>query len=180
MHTRQRIREAVRDLLQDHDELRELFTARGRPVNERHTPYANIVSGAERSEMHSQQWQDKRTLPVYVRLYTQDGDESPNVLDDLAERVETLLSVDSTLGGIVESFEYRGADPDYESAAQQDLASLVLEYECVYIWEPTVDADDFETAVIEIDMAHPRNDPQDPAEPDGQIDASTTITLPQA
>ena len=51
---------------------------------------------------------------------------------------------------------------------------------CPYTMEMYgVATDDFLTSAVEIDLASPRNDPQDPTEPDGQIDAAVTITLPQ-
>lgn len=179
MHTRKKIREAVVEKLQGHPLLNELFLARTKATGSRRLPFANVITGGETTEDLSDQWQEKRTLQVYVQLYVLNAGSVVDELDDLAEVVEARLGSDLYLGGLCESMRYRGCQPDYESAAELEAALLTMTYEAVYIWQPDPDGDPLEMVHVEIDMSSPRNDPPNPIGPDGQLDASATINLPQ-
>lgn len=178
MHTRQKIRDKVKQLLAAHPGLANCYTGRVQPTSTDKLPFVNIETAGETSERHSDQFSELRTVRVYVRLYASADEHLDDTLDALAETVESLLSLDQTLGGITESFEYKGADPDTASAANVEAGMLSLEYECKYVWSPVPAVDDFGTAIVEIDMSSPRNDPPAPTVPDGQIDAAARITLP--
>lgn len=178
MHTRIQIRKAVLKLLQSHQGFSELCKSRGKPTDEGNLPFANVMTGVEIALDFTDQWREQRTLQVSVLLYQRDDEDVADALDDLAEKAEALLRRDQTLGGICESFRYKGATPDYESGAAQEIAALVLNYECVYIWEPVVDLEALTAIAVDIDMAGPRLEPQLPAHPDGQIDAVDVINLP--
>ncbi len=175
MHQRQKIRQALYDILYECDELRELFDARGRAVPGVNVPFSNIMIGKEYAAEYSDGFQQKRILPIYINIYVKQGDKSPNALDTIAESIESLLALDVTLKDTCENMEYKGADPDYQSGAEQGAAHLMLEYEVTYVWEPALDLTALKEVMIDIDMASPRNDPQTPPAPDGQIDASTLI-----
>lgn len=178
MHTRKKIRDKVKQLLVAHPGLANCYSGRVQPTHSSRLPFANVETGNETSERHSDQFSELRTVRVYVRLYASADEHLDDALDALAELVESLLSLDQTLGGIAETFEYKGADPDTASAANVEAGSLTLEFECKYVWETSPPLDDFGTAVVEIDMSSPRNDPPSPTIPDGQIDAAATIILP--
>lgn len=179
MHSRKKIRLAMYNMLQAHPLLTALFSARTKPTDESRVPFANIVTGPEQTEDLSDQWIEKRTVQVYVRLYVVNDASVVDLLDDLAEAVETLLGADQTLGGACSQMRYKGCDPDYDSAAEQEVALLTMNYECTYLWEPSPAGDDLEVVQVSIDMSSPRNEPQIPHTPDGQIDASATINVPQ-
>ncbi|AYR24256.1 hypothetical protein [Herbaspirillum rubrisubalbicans] len=179
MHTRKKIRLAVQEKLAGHPLLEKLFLARTRAARSEDLPFANIITGAEVTEDLSDQYQEQRTVQVYVQLYALNGAAVVDVLDDLADVVEQRLITDPYLGGICQSLRYKGSQPDYESAADLEAALLTMTYECVYIWQPSVEGDDLQKVAVEIDMASPRNDPPLPVGPDGQVDASATINFPQ-
>lgn len=179
MHARRQIRHAVTTRLQAHTGLAALFEARTKPTAEERLPFANVITGPESCERLADQWREVRTVMVMVQLFVRQASDVANTLDDLAEQVEALLGDDQTLGGVCEIFDYKGCDPDFDSAAAQEAASLTLNYECKYVWSPVAAADTLGAVSVAIDVAGPRNDPQLPAEPDGQIDAVDVINLPQ-
>jgi hypothetical protein len=179
MHQREQIRQAIFTLLQPHPLLNKLFVTRTKPTAESKLPFANVMSGTEVSEDLTDNWLEFRTLQVHVLLYVQQSPGVADALDNLAEAVENLLSKDQTLGGVCSKFRYKGCEPDYDSAVAQESALLTMNYEVEYVWEPTINADPLTTINVEVDMASPRNDPQVPATPDGQIDAVIEILLPQ-
>ncbi|MCP3653329.1 MAG: hypothetical protein GY734_08260 [Herbaspirillum sp.] len=179
MHIRKQIREKIYQLLEPHPALVNLFEARTKPLSNRKLPFANVINGAETAEDLSDQWQELRTVMFMVQVYVQDGHDVVDRLDELAAPIEALLAVDQRLGGLTVAFRYKGSDPDYTGAASSEAAMLTMNYEAKYIWEPQPVADDLTVVSVEIDMSSPRNDPPLPATPDGQIDASARITLPQ-
>ncbi|MDR1311924.1 MAG: hypothetical protein LBK01_08675 [Burkholderiaceae bacterium] len=179
MHSRQAIREAVYQKLSAHPDLATLFYARTKSISEEDLPAGDVVTGSETVESASDQWQELRTVQLHVLLYAQNTASVADTLDTLAEVVEQLLSDDQTLGGLCTTFQYAGCDPDYESAATYDMAILTMNYTCRYVWQRAFDLGELSSISVGIDMASPRNDPQIPAHPDGQIDAEIEITLPQ-
>jgi len=175
MHPRRKIRDAVYQRLLGHEGLRELFNARVKFTPDVYMPFCNVITGNETSVPDDEDYYDRRTLQLFVVLYARDVDYVVNSLDDLAEVVEYQLSVDKTLGDLCVSFRYTGADPFYENVDDPEAASLTLTYECVYRWGRPFEGDEWKQTRIGFDMAQPRNDPQIPPGPDGQIDASVTI-----
>lgn len=178
MHSRIQIRNAVYARLQQHPDLTALFEARTKPSGEEKLPFANVTTGSETSEELGD-WGEMRNLQVQVTLYERMEQGVVDRLDELAEKVEAYLGADQRLGGVCDSFRYKGCEPDYTSAAAQEAASLTLNYECKYQWAPDPTVDVFGTVEVSIDMAGPRNEPQLPSHPDGQIDSVDVITLPQ-
>lgn len=177
MHQRQVIREAVLQVLQAHTGLSNRYTGRLQPTGSEKLPFVRVAIAGETSQEHSDQWSEKRTVTVLLALYAKAEEHLDDVLDSLAVTVESLLCQDQTLGGACESLRYKGAAFDFDGPANE-IGSLTLSYECVYVWAPAPVLPDFITAQIGIDMASPRNDPPTPTEPDGQLDASVTVTLP--
>lgn len=179
MHTRQKIRNAVYQKLQAHPSLKTLFNTRTKATNEDKLPFGNVVAESESVDDLSDQFQEFRTLQLQVELYVKDSDNVADALDLLAVDVEALLATDQTLGGICSSLRYKGFDADLDSAAEQEAARMTLKYECKYVWAPEPGFGELGTIQVSIDMSGPRNEPQLPSTPDGQIDAVDTITLPQ-
>jgi hypothetical protein len=179
MHQRKQIREKLYALLQPHPSLEALFESRTKPLSSRKLPFANVMTGGEVAEDLSDHWQERRTVQVMVQVYVQDGHDVVDRLDDLAGPIERLLSVDQRLGGLTVAFRYKGCDPDYTGASSQEAALLTMNYEAQYVWEPEPTADDLGIVAVDFDMSSPRNDPPIPVGPDGQVDASATINLPQ-
>lgn len=178
MHARKQIRDKVKQLLAAHPGLSNIYTGRVQPTHSDKMPFANVETGTETSERHVDQYREVRTVRVYIRLYDAADEHLDDKLDNLAEIVEALLGHDQTLGGLVETWDYKGVEPDTASAARVEDGSLSLEYECKYLWSPVADVASFITASAQIDMSSPRNDPPFPTVPDGQIDAAATIILP--
>lgn len=178
MHTRQLIRKAIYDRLKGHTGISTLLESNIKLLGEENLPLVNVMTKKEESTYLTDLWKERRTLQVEVVLYASHANGIANALDSLANTVEVLLSSDPTLGGVCENFSYKGCEPDYTSAASQGLALLTMHYECIYIWEPNPELDVMDTVSIAIDMASPRNDPQLPSHPDGQIDAMTIIHFP--
>lgn len=179
MHTRRKIRDAVYNLLKTQPALTRMFEARTKPANEADLPFGNVTTGAETVEDLADQFKELRTLQVSVMLVVRQAAGVADKLDDLAETVEALLGAAQTLGGVCDFFRYKGCEPDYGSAAADEVAMLTMNYECKYTWELEPVLGGLSTVAVSFDMSGPRNDPQLPAQPDGQIDAAATINLPQ-
>lgn len=177
MHPRIKIRQAIYDRLKQHEQLNELFNARTAFTTEDLMPFCNVMTGSETSESISDYLQEERTLKVDVELYARHEYGIVDCLDELAEVVEHLLAGDAWISHIVKSFRYTGCTPYYDNAEDREAAMLSLNYECQYIWQPEIDAVDLLSVKVGIDMASPRNDPQIPTGPDGQIDAEVDIQL---
>lgn len=151
---------------------------RHKPLAESAMPIINVQTGSEKAARNSDAYRDIRTLDVAIIISAQTDEEVADDLDDVAELVEAALGLVPTLDDLVERFEYTGMTPSYAEGAAVQAASLRLEYECDYLWQPTPDVVALATVHVDIDMASPRNNPQTPTGPDGQIDASDHINLP--
>lgn len=178
MHPRQKIRDAIYDILEPHRLLKNLFNARGRTISELKAPCANITLGNEVYDDDIAGFAVKRKLVVYIKAYVVAGKEAANQLDEISYVIENLLHNKKDLNGNCDVLEYQGMQPNYDNAPLQDSAMITLQYNCNYTWEPDeTNLNDLNIVHVDIDMSSPRNDPQKPYEPDGQIDASATIDL---
>lgn len=135
--------------------------------------WSNETSARSKSEM-----EDERKLRLEIHLAAPRKPGFQTALNAMAELVEAKLGANPKLNDTADSLEYLGATPDPGEVADVASAEMMLSYEASYIYTPTVTADTFGTLNVQIDMAGPRNDPQLPATPDGQIDASATVILP--
>lgn len=141
-------------------------------------PIVRVAITGESSTRSKSELEDERKLRLEIRIASPRAAGFQTALNTISELVESKLGANPTLQGTADSCEYVGMSSDFGNVADIDSASLVLSYEATYIYTPTIAADTFITLSLQIDMAGPRNDPQEPAEPDGQIDASATIALP--
>lgn len=179
-HARTIVRNTVTLILQPVTGVTRKTESRFKPTKQSDLPLLNVVSGEEVKVDDIDSGRERRRVELHVVLYALAEANVEDVLDSLAEQVEALLLADETLGNKVESIVYTGASPDYDSAAAQEIASLALKFDVTYIWTmPEVSADAFTLALVSVDMAGPRNDPQLPAGPDGQIDSVDQVALPQ-
>ena len=174
-HRRSEIRAQIVTVLSAHPDLTEFFVSRGRPVSERKAPYLAVVINSESASRKSDYPSESRVLDVRILLVVKAAAGTDDVLDGLAETVESLMAVDPRFSALAERSDYQGTAFDFESGAAGDLASCELRYNVEYIFEPVTEFDDFSSAVIGFDMASPRNEPQTPVGADGQIDATVTI-----
>ncbi len=175
MHSRTAIRNRVVTILSAHPDLTALFVSRGRPASESRAPFGEVVITSETASKRMDYISELRVLDLRISLVVKAVSGADAELDALAEVVENLMAADQTLSGLCEKQEYKGAQFDFEGGAVSDVASVELRYSVEYIYEPAQAFDDLVMVAIGIDMASPRNEPQVPSEPDGQIDARVTI-----
>lgn len=126
---------------------------------------------------HSIEWTARFGITVYTKAA---GSQRPDTTaETILGQVLALLYADMTLGGVVpDEIEF---GPLSVAASMNDQVSRQyrLEVSASYVQDLYGQAtDDFLLAAVEIDMASPRNDPPTPTGPDGQIDASVSIALP--
>ena len=176
-YPRQKIRHALRDRLAATNIVKKVFAGRAQVTHAKEMPFINVLTGSETCERPIDA-SELRTVQVFIKIYTNAAEGIYDELDSIAYAVESVLEKDSGLSGIVENFEYSGADPDAISASDTENGELTLNYTAQYLREPDPIADDLVLICTDIDMADPRNDPQFPPGPDGQIDASVTIEFP--
>lgn len=174
-HQRIDIRNHIVGILSDQDGLSDLFVSRGRPVSERRVPFCAVVIAGETVTKKVDHISESRRLDVRIVLVVKALAGADEALDALAENVEYALAADWDFDGLIERQEYKSAQFDFEGGAAGDLASAELRYDVEYIYEPSRDFDDLSSVAVGIDMSSPRNDPQVPATPDGQIDARVTV-----
>lgn len=159
-----------------------IYVDRERPLEDADLPCAMIrFAGAEASRtlIHAISWQAQVDVEIIVKA------AEPTRPDTTAEgylnSVLTRLYTDMKLGNVLaDDMNFTGVRTEESAEGERVVRKLILSItgelvDGVY----DVAADAFVTARIDIDMASPRNDPQTPADPDGQLDASATITLPQ-
>lgn len=175
MHQRIAIRNRLVELLQTHPDLSALFVSRGRPVSENRVPFGKVVIASETAGKKMDYISEARSLDVRILLVVKALSGADAQLDALAEQVENILAAHQTLDGLAERQEYKGTQFEFEDGATGDLSSAELRYAVDYIYEPVQVFDDLSTVAVGFDMASPRNEPQIPATPDGQIDAQVTI-----
>ena len=145
------------------------------PANQ---PVVRVSMVGESSVRSKSEMQDERNMRVEIKLAVPRAAGFHAALNAISAMIENKIGAAPQLENTAESCQYIGMTADMGAVSDIDAASIVLIYEVMYIYTPTTAADAFLTANIKIDMASPRNDPQKPTQPDGQIDASATITLP--
>ncbi|MEW6612703.1 MAG: hypothetical protein AB1409_08180 [Pseudomonadota bacterium] len=159
-----------------------VFVDRERPYEAADLPCVEITfEGAEpeRKADHYLDWRARIGLAVMVKAA--ESARPDTTAEGLLGNVLAKLYADLKLGGVLpEELEFGPIRSEEDAAGEHVVRRLVMEIVCSYTEELYGQATDtFLTAAVQIDMAGPRNDPQEPAEPDGQIDAAATIHLPQ-
>lgn len=159
-----------------------IFVDRERPLEDADLPCAVIrFKGAEASRtlIHEITWQAQVDVELVVKAAetTRPDTTAEGYLNIVLARLYTNMKLNDVLA---DEMSFTGVRPEESAEGERVVRKLILSItgelvDGVY----DVAADAFETAHIDIDMASPRNDPQTPAEPDGQLDAAAIITLPQ-
>jgi len=128
-----------------------------------------------------QQLLRKGEFDIRILVKDQDAAAPDTQAEAILESVEAALQANLYLGGALhDEIEFGAVRLDSGDTLEVVTRELALTVSCPWIHDiyglPT---DDFEVAAVQIDMASPRNDPQNVLHPDGQIDAATTFDLPQ-
>lgn len=159
-----------------------VFVDRERPYEDADIPCLEITfDGADpdRKAEHYINWRARIGLSVVVKAA--ESARPDTTAEGLLGDVQTSLYTDLTLGGVLpQELEFGSVRPEEDGGGARVVRKLTMDIVCPYTEELYGQATDaFLTAAVQIDMASPRNDPPLPTEPDGQIDATVTITLPQ-
>ena len=123
-------------------------------------------------------WRARFSLEVFARAA--ETDRPDQTAESLMESVQNALYQDLKIGGALsDEMAFGTVEADSDAAGEQVVRSVAMTVYCPYIagLYPRAN-DDFLTAEIGFDLASPRNDPQIPAQPDGQIDARVSVQLP--
>lgn len=159
-----------------------VFVDRERPYEDADLPCLEIAfEGAdpERKADHYLNWRARFALAVCVKAA--ETSRPDTMAETLLEAVQARLYNDLNLGGLLpEELDFASVRSEADAGGDCVVRRLTMTIVCPYTMELYGPAtDDFLLAAVQIDLASPRNDPQLPTEPDGQIDAATTFNLPQ-
>lgn len=143
MHQRANIRAAVTSRIQAHlleTGLSHCYSGSELPASEDALPFARVLLGNESSQLLTDSGDEKRTLPLSIRVYVAEGTGLDAALDDIAEQIEVLFWHGSFLGDLAIGWRYVGcAYGDVEGdevASTHEAATLSLNFECLYRWSP--------------------------------------------
>ena len=191
MSQRKEIRHALRDMLDAVPSLNgRVFASRSHPVDT-DTPGALpcvlVYTDRDPSEFLDT-YRQARDLALRIVVIVRSDDNADDQLDDLCGTIEDVI--ENAMNGVyvpaplfatlVDQCPYRDTELKYVGEeGRADLVHAEMTYTARYIRSPAQELPDFKTAAISIDMAGPRNEPQLPSHPDGQIDASVVINLPE-
>lgn len=159
-----------------------VFVDRERPYADGDLPCLEIsFEGAEpdRKADHYLNWRARIALAVCVKAA--ETARPDTAAETLLEAVQASLYAYLNLGGLLpEELDFGSVRSEVDAGGECVVRKLAMEIVCPYTMELYGPAtNDFLTTAVQIDMAGPRNDPQLPTEPDGQIDAAVTFNLPQ-
>ncbi|SNT28935.1 hypothetical protein SAMN06265795_12239 [Noviherbaspirillum humi] len=129
-----------------------------------------------------------RDLAIRIVVIARADQDADDVLDDLCDAIED--AIEAAMNGsvlpapdfvsLVDQCPYIDTELKYGGdEGRADLVHAEMTYTARYIRSPAQSFPGFDTLQVAIDMAGPRNEPQLPSRPDGQIDAVATIPLPQ-
>ena len=133
----------------------------------------------ERKVEHYLNWRARFSLAVCVKAA--ETARPDTTAETLLEAVQASLYAYLNLGGLLpEELDFGSVRSEVDANGERLVRRLTMDVVCPYTMELYgVCTDDFLTTDVQIDLASPRNDPQLPTEPDGQIDAAVTFNLPQ-
>lgn len=129
-HIREQIRKAIVAALTGQTNAgTRVYATRVHPAPITALPYINVYIDDDAPELESMNGNlTRRDLTVRVDIFAKHNTELDDTLDDMGASVEQLIAADETLGGIARTCEFSGASFDYESAAEQTLGVLTMEF----------------------------------------------------
>lgn len=148
MHYRQRIRDAVKNLLTaaSTDAGANVFTSRARPVLEilqRREMVLSVYTADETSAQNNDGHHQERTLTVSIEGMAGGGDDLDDILDTLAEQVEAAIEADTTLGTLLsQELELESTSSEITARGNQQVGAFRMDFTCGYITEPATNPDD--------------------------------------
>lgn len=139
--TRTEIREALTSLLSDKLDFEgRVFPNRVRPVGVEELP---VILVYPTSEDYTKLRQDpgvtlRRDLTIAVQIIASDSDEiiMSDALDDLADRIEDIVSDSDKLGGLVHDINIDTGQGSLQGDGQKPEGSWTLNYNVTYIKKP--------------------------------------------
>ena len=153
MHQRQTIREAIHTaLLNNTTAAARVSRNRLNPYRIKELPAIDIVSVADDVEPDSVDTAPRElehSYSVGVRGWVAVTDDVDDVMDDLAQEIETLMYADPYFGGATADSILTGTSFDFSPQGDLDAGSVTLLYDFKYQTqapEPPVGLDDFNTA----------------------------------
>lgn len=132
-------------------------------------------------------FQSARTLGLRIVVIVRADEDADDTLDIFCELIESLIEsatdgtalVQTALDALIEECTYLDTILSYTGEdGRADFVHAEMTYSLRYIRTPQQSFDDLKEAVARFDMSSPRNNPPLPIGPDGQIDATATITFP--
>lgn len=129
---KRRIKEAIQAALKGKTPAGDaVFLSRAIPSQYEDLPIINVYSTGETSGIFDvSQKRYRRVLEVKIECLVtgKDDDDLDLKMEVLADRVEALLEIDETFGGVANSLELIGADYQAESEAATSVGLLSLRY----------------------------------------------------
>lgn len=171
LHPRQIIREAVvAALLGKTDAGLRVYASRIRPWRGKKLPAIGVYLDTETADHEdSAPRRYFRSADIRVEIVAEADEALDAVFDAVALQVETALLVDPTLGGKADDLEFERTETNLSADGDTLLGACALIFSASYETRPPEPVlDDLETVSVRYDLA----------EPDGDIDAEDTITMP--
>lgn len=173
---RKAIRQAVAALLSGKTAAgARVFASRATPVWGQELPVVLVYTGSEQSVVFNAAPKEyRRTVRVVVEAVAKAAEGVDDLLDDMAEQIEQAVALDDTLGGTASDCQVAQVDMDVVDGGEQPMAACRITFDVQYMkLAPFEQPEPFVTALTGADVD------MDLAQPDGRIDSSQTINLPQ-
>jgi len=172
-----KIRKQIRETLKGNTEAGDqVFVSRSIPSQVEDLPAVIIYSNSENvSRFHDSPKDYRRELIVTIECQAAENtdEETEELLEVIAEKIEDLLELDETLGGLSDRLELTGSQYQYESDGQSPIGVLILQYVVRFytaaIYEGVQCLDDLKVIHIDHKIGHHNESP------DAVVDAQDTI-----
>ena len=164
-------------LLNKTDAGARVYIGRSIPTNSEDLPAILIYSTGENISRFNEapkNYQRNMNLLVECIAAGNDDDDLDIRLETLAEKVEALLEIDETLGGIANKLELAGSDYQSEPDAASPLGNLALRFNVEFYTDAIregVDLETFKGTDIDWKIGHHA------AHPDNVVDAEDKINV---
>lgn len=191
MTNRKQLRSALKELLKRIDLLDgKVFASRSIPVlgdgdGERYDLPCVLIYTDRDPATDVDGFNIKRDLVIRIVAVVRVAEGADDELDDMCDAIEVTVKgafdKDPALGvvplvSLAEDMTYLDTELTYTGAdGRAELAHANMSYTLTYVKGDAMILPGLKEVSIEIDMASPRNDPQIPREPDGQIDAKVRV-----